>query len=364
MLRQGLNNIQISALITVSIIGVTILTFPRLAVQKAGEAGILSTLLAGVLSIVLLFIMVILCKRFPDMTMIEFSQVILGRLIGKLYGAAFTMYCLSVVGFTLRAFADALKVLLLQRTPLEFIIITMLLVVLYQITQGIASISKVGEIFLPAIVIATGLLLFLNLRDVKMYYFRPMFSKGLIPIIMSVPNLFIAFLGYEIVFFLSPFLKNRKQLMKFSLLGLAIPIVVYTSLVIVNIGIGGSDIIKTLAYPTILLAKRITFPGSFAERFDILFIIFWILAAFTTIAVFYYMSAISVTRIVGLRNYKPFAFILAPFAYVIAILPQDVVQISTLSIVNGYLGTFLIACSLPMLIIAIIRKKEGKQPND
>ncbi|NLC44671.1 MAG: GerAB/ArcD/ProY family transporter, partial [Clostridiales bacterium] len=109
--QKGLSNFQVSALVALTIIGMTIVFIPRIAAEQAGIDGALSTLLAGILSIVLAAVIITLSKRFPNETVIEFSQEILGKVLGKAYGILFVLHSTAVVAYILRGFADALKVL-------------------------------------------------------------------------------------------------------------------------------------------------------------------------------------------------------------------------------------------------------------
>lgn len=360
--REKLSSYQVTAVVATSIIGVIVLTLPRLATELVQVDGGFATLLAGLISLAFLFVIAVLCRRFPQMTVIEFSKVIFGKYLGFLYGLIFTMYSILVSGVVLRTFADALKLLLLPRTPLEFILITMLLVSLYLTQYGIGAISKVSEIFLPLIIFPIALLLLLNFNDVELIQLRPMFSKGLTPFIKAVPNLFLAYLGYEVLFMITPFVRTPQKILKYAAVGVGIPVVLYTTLVMTAITIFGVKPTGTLVYPTVILARRIIFPGAFAERFDIFFIIFWILAAYTTIVIFHYLGAISFTRLIGLRHYKPFIFIIAPLIYLISILPQNILQIDLLAQIAGFIGAGVVAASIPMLIIAMLRKK-GRNAN-
>jgi len=192
-----------------------------------------------------------------------------------------------------------------------------------------------------------------------MFRFREMLSNGIKPLITSLPVIFVAYLGFEILYFILPFLKTREKSLLYGMAGLILPIFVYTGLVFIAVGTSG-DTIALLVYPTIHLARRIGSAISFIERFDIFFITFWILAVFTTLVIFIYMSVLSATRLLNLRNYKPFLFILLPVYYIIAIIPQNIAQIEFLGQFATYGGIFVVSSSIPLLVISIIRKKGGR----
>ncbi|NLC42768.1 MAG: endospore germination permease, partial [Clostridiales bacterium] len=289
---------------------------------------------------------------------IEFSQEILGKVLGKAYGILFVLHSTAVVAYILRGFADALKVLLLPKTPLEFTMICMLLVILYCVHGGISTIVRTCEIFLLPLILVIILTIFFNLSEVQLFRYRSSLSNGITPLLQGAVSVTVAYLGYEILFFILPFTQNKKKFMISGVSGMILPVLIYTGLVFVMVGVLGHKATSELVYPTIHLARRIGI--EFIERFDILFIIFWILAVFTSLTSYLYMASISFTRLLGMRNYKPFVLILLPICYVIAILPQDISEINMLGQVMNYVGFILTISSIPLLILSIIRKKGGK----
>ncbi|HOB19945.1 MAG TPA: endospore germination permease [Candidatus Atribacteria bacterium] len=354
--RQGITNLQVTAIVSLSILGIAVLFIPSSASEAAGIDGVLATLFGGIVVLVLTFTAILLSCQYPNHTIIEYSQIVFGRLLGKLYGFYIVLYAIATTATVLRGFADAMKVLLLPKTPLEVIMITMMLTVAYQVQGGISTIARINELFLPPIIgLILGLLL-LNVRDVEMFRYRALLSNGFGPILMSLAGISTGYLGFEIVTFLTPFVADKRKLLKYGMAGTGITIIIYTLLVFIELGIYGDKTIADMVYPTVHLARRILWVESFIERFDIFFLTFWILAAFTTITSYMYMAALSVVRIIGLRNYKPFVFILSPVVYMIAIIPQNSVQFTVLLKIISYAGLAIGFSTVPMLIISKIKK--------
>jgi spore germination protein len=355
--RKGLSNFQVSAIVTHSIIGLAIMFLPRRAAVYAGIDGAIATLLAGVVTVVLVVLVAILSMRHPCHTIIEYSKLILGKYLGFAYGLFIVFYTLLTASFILRGFADAMKILLLPRTPLEVIMICMILICLYCVHGGIITIARICEIFLFPVLVVIGITIVFNMPDVQLFRYRESFSHGFKPIIMGIFNIMLAYQGYEVLFFLVPFMNNSRKALYAGTGGLIIPVVVYTSLVFMAIGVIGALPTAELVFPTIHLARRIG--TDFFERFDIFFLVFWILSVFTSIVIYLYMASLSLTRLFNLYNYKPFIFILIPVCYAIAMLPQNISQINILSDIINFSGILFTASSIPLLILSIIRKKRG-----
>jgi spore germination protein len=209
--QKGLSSFQIGALVTLTIIGMNIVYLPRIATEHAKVDGALATFLAGILSIGLAIVIITLCKRFPQKTIIEFSQEILGKFMGKVYCMLFAIHATAVTAYILRGFADALKVLLLPSTPLEITMICMLLVILYCVHGGISTIVRTCEIFLLPSLLVIFLTTLFNLPNVQLFRYRSSLSNGITPVLRSVFNVTITYLGYEILFFVLPFTKNKRS---------------------------------------------------------------------------------------------------------------------------------------------------------
>lgn len=361
--KQGrLSYIQYSSLIISTMIGVIVVRLPKLAAVSAEEGAVYSALISGVLTIVIAVAMAILGKRFHNQTIMEYSTLILGKVLGKLFGALVTFYFIIGASVVLRDFSDALKGLLLKNTPLEIIMISMLLTVVYMVTNGINSVAKVTELFLPIIILSLALVIVLSGSNFKFVNLRPTLIPNFRLIIKGIPDLVIAFQGYEIILLVIPFLNDHKKVIPYTIIGTGIPTILYTILVAMTIGVFGLETTQNLNYPTISLAEGITFPGAFAERFDIFIAVLWILAAFTTIGNLFYMFSFTTVRLFGLKHYKPFVYILAPIVYILAILPQNLMEIRRFSSITGYIGLGVSIIIVGMLFLAWISggKRERK----
>ena len=355
--RDKISNIQIVFLVSSATMGVGGLSLPRIATETAYADGGFATFITGIIALVLLFFTAKLAIKFSNDTIIEYSNKIVGNFLGKIIGLAFIIYFIVVCAVILRAFASTLKLLLLPKTPLEFILITMLLTSTYLTSNGISSIAKICELFAPAIIAVILLLIFLPIQNFKIEEFYPAFSRGAMPIIKAIPKIFPSFFGYEIILFITPFVFDKEKLLSRSMIGISIPIVIFTLLVFAATGIFGMQAISYSLYPTLEMAKYINFPGAFAERFDIFFMIFWTMGSFITLSCYYYMATLSITRWLGLINYKPFAIIIIPFIFILSIIPSDIQSTSNLASITGLAGTILTASSILLLIIATLKER-------
>ncbi len=354
--EDKLTNTQIMFVVISSIFGVTGLLLPRSAAEAAGADSLITIPIAGLISLIFLNIMLKLNSNYPDKIIVEYVQDILGSFLGKIYSFAITLYLVLVAGTILRIFADVIKGLMLPQTPLEVIMITMLFTSMYLIMNGISSLSKVCEIFMPIIIIVSLILIFLPLKHFNIEEFYPMFSNGIKPALIGIPKIFTAFLGFEIVAFITPFASEDNNIWRYSMLGLLIPVCIYTLLVFTVIGIFGVNTTSFSIYPTLEIARYINFPGAFAERFDIFFMLFWVLASFSTLSCYFYMSSLSIAKLLDLNYYRPFAVVLAPLIFLFGIFPANLQKVFTYFQYIGYVGIGIIIVYVIIYAIYMIKK--------
>ena len=139
--HDRLGGIQYIALISSTIMGVIAISLPNIAIESAHEGALLSTLMAGILATIFAVIMNILGNRFPKKTIVEYLVTLLGKSLGKLLGLILIIYFLSTTALILRVFSDALKAAI-TNTPLEVIMISMLLTAVYLCLNGINGITN------------------------------------------------------------------------------------------------------------------------------------------------------------------------------------------------------------------------------
>jgi len=352
-----LSNIQITFMVSSAIIGVTVLTLPRTAAELAKAGGFIATFITGVLMALVLVIVALLAKRFPNNTVMEYSGEIIGFIPSKILGFVFFLYFINVVSTILRLFCDAVKELLLKNTPLEILIITFLLAAVYLCLNGISSLAKICELFEPLVIVTMLLVILLSLEDFNFEELLPAFKQDISQWLFAVPHLTISYLGFEVLLFAAPYAQDTGKVVKYGLLGILPSIFIYPLFVGITVGTAGVEAVARSLYPTIQLARYIKFPGGFAERFDIFFMVFWMLGAYTTVSTFVYLSSVSITKLLGLRNYKPFILLIVPVIYVLALLPQNIKEINIFSQYVSYIGLALLAVVIVLYILAVIQKR-------
>ena len=106
---------QATAIMASTIVGVGILTLPREVTAAAGSDGHLATILGDLAALILAFLTKLGMR--PGQSLVEYSDLVLGRFLGKILSAAFIIYWLLLAAIIVRIFGEMVITTILTNTP-------------------------------------------------------------------------------------------------------------------------------------------------------------------------------------------------------------------------------------------------------
>ncbi|MGZ4031337.1 MAG: GerAB/ArcD/ProY family transporter [Tumebacillaceae bacterium] len=359
--------IQAAAILISTIIGVGVLPLPRFAVDSANTGAPMITLLGIALSSFGLWLITKLGMRFPNKTIIRYSEDILGRWVAAVGSLAIVLFFAVLSSLAAREFGEVVVSSVLRRTPLEVTVIVMLTLAALNCRHDITTFAYIHHFYLPVLVAPGLVIVALSLKNSK--------ALNLLPVIGNTPHigsmmtgvLTVAalFQGMFVFTMVIPAMRRPERAMKASFWGMAIAGGLYFLIVIATVSVFGSEEIKELLWPTLELARTTSLPANILERLDAPFLIVWVIAVFTTIFSSYYLMIHSASELFRLRDHKLFSFFSMPFVFVMAMLSQNVLQMYKIIQIVGQIGLSLtIGYPLLLLVVASIRKKRGDQQHE
>lgn len=366
---------QSASLIASSIIGVSVLALPRLTAQYALEAGWLATIAGALVGIIATFFLTRLGLRFPYMSIVEYSKVILGsekKLVGRVIGkiltfpivVAFFAYWLISSAIVSRSFGEVVVGSVLTNTPIEVIIGTMLVFAFIFCMYEIEVVARVNEILIPLIVIPVLL--------IAIFSFQAFEFKNILPIWpdLSIASFLraalitaFAYQGYEVISIFSAYTHVTQKNTRLNILGILVPLFVYLLIVVAGISVFGVDELEYLMWPTLELVKVTQFPGLILERMESAFLGVWVAAVFTGVGNLFYISTVILSRYFKVGQHRRwFALGLTPVIFWLSLLPQNILELFEWQTHIGYFG-FSISFGIPFLLFGIAKlRKKGDDP--
>lgn len=351
---------QLRALMIITILGTTLLFMPSLVVAAAKQDGWLSMIVGVTGGYLEAAVVLALAKRFPNQSMVEYSEAILGKFLGKIMGLAIILYLIGFDLIIVREFGELLVLAIMPATPITVFIVVILLLAVYASTGGLEVIARENTVFFGPIMAITLSLFILAARDYDFGNLLPVMENGPMPVLKgALPT--IAFFGeIGLVGFLYPKIKNPEQIPKATYQALAVAGGVMLLDTIAVLAIFNPENAARLVLPTLDIAKNIRI-AQFIEHMEALVAFIWISAVFIKITIFLYVAALATNQWLGLDRQRllnwPLAGILAPLA--IFLFPSSLALAKFIEkagfpiLYAGELGIPLL-----LLIVAAIRGKK------
>lgn len=342
-----------------AILGVGILSLPRRIAEYAGVDGVIAIAMAGLIVTGVSYIYAKLSVKFENQTILEFSEFLVGKYLTRIVTLLFSIHFIIAIAVETRATSSSIKLFLLYNTPLEVIMIALLLVSAIAVNYGLVTIARlcanysVVTILLLLIILALSLK-YVNFEAVIYNFFSISFWKTL----QAAFKLTHSYLGFAVILFVTPFLSKPKKLVKVTVASALSVTLMYTLTVLISLGEFGITPNQYIMYPTGTLSKAIFISG-FAERIDLLFMTFWILAAYITITIRWFTLSYCLSKIIPQKNYTVFTFLSLPLIYVLSLIIQSDGEVEKLSGLLVYTSWFMI---IPIVFILFVLSFIKKNP--
>lgn len=355
---------QLILLVVISRLVITITFFPALDSPPGNQDVWISALLSIPFHLVIAVPIYLLWKRFPNQSLIEYFQTILGK-AGKIIGLLYVLYFFHALSVFLYQWSAFLTTAVMPETPVLFLLIFLLPFSAYAVLKGIEVIARIAEFVAPLIFVGIILSFLLLTKDMDIQVFTPFMEKSFMTILLGA--LVISLRTSEILVFamLLPYLSAKKSKVKsvfissFSILTFFW--IICTITVLATLGLDLTRILQFSYFDAIRLVNV----GDFIERIESISLAIWILSGFLRIALYYSVIVLGLSQAFNLKNFKP---LVIPTLTII--LPASLALQSNIAELNEFLSYkiepwfnlfFILFIPSILLLIAVIRNQGDKK---
>jgi spore germination protein (amino acid permease) len=365
--NDKISSFQVGVFVLNTILGVGILTLPASLTKEVGSDAWLLSIISGFINVPFLYFICKVGEKYGEKGFLGTLKSLFGRFLGTLLSLPVLVYFVVFSGLVVRIFAETIKLFLLNNTPLEFIIIPLLILAIFLARSGVEPIARFFEAVTPIIVVIfVGLIIIAVPNSKEITNLRPYLTTPVMKYITGLKTGIFSFAGFEILMILYPFFRKPKGAFKASIISLPAVIVIYTVIIIECISKFGQKKTKVLIYPTMTLIKSSEIPGAFIEGMEGFLISMWVLFVFTTLVSLLYGFSVVGGDLLKHKERKHVIPLFLPVMYLIALLGDNVAQLFKLiDKLSLYLGGYVIII-LPtiMFIMMHIKRKKGRKKAD
>lgn len=350
-MEKGMNNNQgfltqrqLLFLLIQTQIGVGILSLPFDLLQKANTDGWISLIIAAILIQVILMMYLYMFKLNDGLNIYDIGQKYLGRIISFILKVGYFIYFTSTCVIILIIFTNFMDVWFFPFTPRWVIVITFTFVCVYLVRESIITIARfyvlTSIVFLFFIV--TTILAYTN---VHLLYLLPIGQAGIKKILMGSYDSLLAFLGFEILLIVHPFIQqvsNKKVSTTLKTVSLAhvFILLLYLFVTLTSFTFFSPDELLLVPFPTLYMLKAFT--SAVIDRIDIIFIPLWFIAVMTSFMSYLYLASFTLAKCFRNKGHKNFVPIIGGLIFFLSFIPKNNLLITKLVSGFGKISVFFV----------------------
>ena len=314
-------------------------------------------LAAWAVGYVLLSMYLAISKSNPGLNLIEILRSCFGKYIGNAIGLLYVWYFIHLAAIILRNFGEFDVAVIYAETPIIFLNICSMLVVIYAARSGIEVMGRSAEV-VATIIPVTVILVFLFIYPaIDINNIFPILKDGIRPLLGSFLST-ITFPFGELVVFLMifPHLNDSKKLVKSSLIRLTIMGFILFIVTFRDLLVLGPNMFSRIVFPSAITAKLI--PNL---NVDPIIFLNQLIGGGIKITILLYCGSSALTQIFNLKNYKIFVI---PLAIIIVALSEWLYKSSMETInwsINNYAYyaiPFQLIIPGILLVISLVKRKK------
>lgn len=353
------------------VIASAILLIPGATIAEAKQDAWIAMILAMAAGLVIAVVYTALGTRFPDQTFIQYSEKVLGKVLGKAVGLFFIWFAIQLGSLVARNFGDVFTVALLPETPLMVFNLLIILMAAYAVRGGLEVIARANDFMIPIVIGAILGVYFLVLSTPGLFRpqnLQPVFEGGIVPVLKGAyPAIGFPF-GETILFTMTiPYLNRTREARWAYPLGLILGGAILLLTIVITIMALGISLASGTVYPTLTVVRLISV-AQFVERLEPLLLIAWLLSGFLKIAICLYAGSLGLAQWLNLKDCRPLvlplAALMVPFSiHFYESIPQEIFFATKIWTIYALPIEFLVP--LLMLGVATLRgmgKGRGNHP--
>lgn len=354
--KKILNRYHVIFLVQSAMVGTEMLTLPR-ELSAVGYSQLLIPLLFGFIATLTLWPIIWLNTKYPNENLFRINEILLGKALGKVVNSLIILHFTLLIAGIINKYMHLIQSNALPEQTILMPVLFLLLLLIYIVNGGIKAIAR---FCILSFFLTIGIFYFTNWAIEKgdIRHFFPLLNFSSSEFFDAFKSGYLTILGYELIMFYFPYIKDKKKAFKHATIGIWISICLCYISVIVSVMYFSEWQLKHIEYSLLNVFKAGEL--SFVERFDILGVTLWVFLILTTVAVVLWSAIVGMGSLFT-KHKKLYIYILAIIIFLVVMIPFPREYQERIFKGNSYLAYILVVWPIFLSIIYLIQKKQVKQ---
>ncbi|QED49249.1 GerAB/ArcD/ProY family transporter [Cytobacillus dafuensis] len=337
-------------------VGIGILGYQRSVTKYSYQDAWISVLLAGLLLHIIVWMIYKIAEEVNG-DIVTAHEYVVGKIVGKIISSLFIPYFFIYALTVLRSYIEVIQVWMFPEVSTFWFTFAFMILCIYIIYGGFRVV--VGIAFFGLVIPSYLFLTFgYNIKYADFSHLLPIFDTSIKNIILGSYQMSLTLVGFEIILFFYPFIKEPQKSKKWAHFALLTSTLLYTGLMILAIAYFSELKIEKSIWATLTMWKIVQLP--FVERFEYIGIASWNLVILPNVCVSIWVASRLIKRIFHLKH-RNGVVIIALFMLIIISFIDTREKINVLNNFTGKMGFGFTFIYIPLLYICIMIAKKVKE---
>ncbi len=334
--------------------------------NDAGQDAWIAVLVATLFGVGIAFFYYFLLSKKKGSNLFEIFEFCFGKVLSKVFIFGYIVYFFYIAARVLRDFGELMVSTIFEKTPIEFISVSMMLAIMYMLYLGLEVLGRTSEIFLPYVVsfiLLVGFFILIS-GEIHFEHLLPILGDGIRPISKAIFPQLLTFPFGELIAFMIiiPHVTKFKLAGKVSMFSIILSGFFLTFSSLVQVTTLGADIKGRANFPLLSAAREISL-WNFLERVDLVVVFVVMFGIIVKVSVFFFGGLKGLELIFSLP-YRVFIF---PMGALIAFVSIAISHNFAEHIEEGlvFVPFYLhlpFQFGIPLLVLPILLWKTKQQP--
>lgn len=336
------------------------LLFIPVIINHSGRDSWIALLLATVPSIALGFLVAALTVRYPGQTLVEYSQAIMGKWLGKCIALLFILYFFHDASLSIRGFGEFFTTAVTPRTPIMVYMVCIVLLSVYAVRNGLEVMARTNQAFLILMMIIGVVASVITHKDKDYHNFLPILEHGMKPIFTGMVTITSLFSTIFVLSMIFPFINHTDKLRRSSMITMIVLVLMFLGPLTGIVAIYGAERAMGLYFPSFQTLRDIEVGQ--LQRLDIVGIMLWSMGSYAKISTFLFATIVGVAQIFNLKEYKSLAVPIGLLVIIVSLINSE----SLIDVYRFFSDTYpyysvFFGLVLPLMLLttSLIRKSRG-----
>ncbi|KLH97731.1 GerAB/ArcD/ProY family transporter [Brevibacillus formosus] len=336
-------------------VGIGIAGVQRFIYDRVQQDAWIAVIIAGLMTHVAAWVMLKILRKYKNLDLYDIHQMVFGKWPAKVLNLIFIIYIMGSALTILRGYIEIIQSWMFPEVPSWLLNASLLCLAIYGVTGGIRVLAGIS-FFSVGLTICQLLLMIYPAQYADFNLLQPVFHHDLVELLDGARKMSFSIIGFEIILFIYPFVKEKQLLSRYVHGGLLMTTLLYVVVMLVTLLYFQGEQLKHLIWATLMMMKIVEFP--FLERFEFVSISLWMLIMLDNLLLNLWVAMRGVHHIGGFKERKALIGIVIVMFFASNFL-ETRQSINWITDVFGAVGFYIIFVYPLVLYIVILLFRKG-----